>query len=384
MMAIPLVLFWLTAALIGYVYLGYPALLFLLERVRRTRRATFPAVFEPTVSLIISAYNEERRIAAKLDNSLALDYPRDKLEIIVVSDGSRDRTAEITRGYADRGVRLTELPHNQGKACAQNEGVRQARGEIVFFADADCFFPPDTVRMMVRDFAEPRVGCVIGEDVYVDPGASSVNRGQSLYWRYEIWVRQRESNLGNLAMGSGSIMALRRELFEPLDPAISEDFVLPMQCALKGFRTIHEPEAIAEARWELETPERLLRMQIRTITLDTRGLSMCRSILNPVRYPGYAWALLSHKVLRWLAPYFLIAALALNLFLLGEPLYRLTLVAQILFYGLAGLGSLFGRGADRPALIGVPFSFCLINLAALIGIARFVSGKKLASWQPNR
>jgi len=378
------VLFWTTVGLIAYVYFGYPALLWLLSRLKGERPAPPDDDFEPTVSLIIAAYNEEAVIAQKLENSLALDYPPDKLQIIVVSDGSTDDTAEIARDHAAQGVQLVDLAQNVGKASAQNEAVKQTTGGILLFTDAEAFLEPATLRRLVRHFKDGSVGCVVGQVAYLNKGETGTSEGEGFYWRYELFVRRSESGVGNLVMGSGATLAVRRDLFRPLDPAVSEDFVLPMGAALQGYRTVYDPTAIARLRLFQVSPQDMFRTKVRTITLDTRSVFLCRAILNPFRYPLYAWGLVSHKLLRWLVPYFLILLFVANLLLLRRPFYRLTLALQVAFYALAAAGYLWQRRGKPPRVLGIPFSFCLVNVAALVGVARFAMGKRAGRWEPVR
>jgi len=376
--------FWATAAVVAYVYFGYPALLWLLCRFRRPRPLPAAEGFEPTVSLIIAAYNEEQVIAQKIENSLALDYPKEKLEIIVVSDGSTDRTADLVRGYTAQGVRLVDLPQNVGKASAQNEAVKRATGDVLLFTDANVSLLRDAARQLVKHFQDATVGCVIGKVAYTNEDETGVSEGEGFYWRYELFLRGKESYLGNLVAGSGPIMAFRRTLFDPLDPAVSEDFVLPMKAAIKGYRTVYEPGAISRERLFQVSPRDMLKTRTRTTTLDTRSVFLCRALLNPLRYPLYAWGLVSHKLLRWLVPYFLIALLAVNLLLLDQSFYRLALALQLAFYALAAAGYLWQKRGKPPRILGLPFSFCLVNGAALVGVARFALGKKAGRWMPVR
>ena len=375
-------------ALVLYIYAGYPILLTALAKIRTKFRGKPDSQegpeFTPTVSLIIAAYNEEQHIAQKLKNSLALDYPRNKLEIIVVSDGSRDRTANIVREYSDRGVHLVDLSHNVGKAFAQNEAVKTASGDTLLFTDANVALQRDAVRKLVRHFADDGVGCVVGKVTYLNEGETGVGEGEGLYWRYELFLRHKESEVGNLVAGSGPIIAVRRVLFNRLDPAVSEDFFLPMKGAIKGYRTVYEPAAVSSERLFQISPHDMFKTRVRTITLDTRSVFLCRAILNPFRYPLHAWGLISHKVLRWLVPYFLIVIFAANALLLGRPLYHLTLALQVTFYGLAVAGFLWERRGKPPRVLSIPFAFCLVNGAAMVGVMRFALGKKSGQWQPVR
>jgi cellulose synthase/poly-beta-1,6-N-acetylglucosamine synthase-like glycosyltransferase len=369
--------------LILYVYFGYPLLLLALSKLR-TPLLVSKADITPTVSLIIPAFNEEKVIAQEIENSLVLDYPKEKLEIIVVSDGSTDKTNDIVRTFKKEGVKLIALNPNQGKSSAQNRGVAEAHGEILFFTDANVMLRRDTVWRIVSNFKDDRVGCVVGKVSYLNERDTSVSEGEGFYWRYELFLRSKESELGNFAMGSGPIMAIRRNLFKPLDPNVGEDFVLPMQVAMKGYRVVYEPEAISEEVLFQNTPVSMFKSKVRVISKDLRGLFLCRKILNPFCYPLYAWGLISHKLLRWLVPYFLITIFLVNLFLLDHPFYSFVLALQIAFYGLAIMGYLWQKNGKPPRVLGLPFSFCLVNLAALVGVARFVLGRKSGRWHPVR
>lgn len=377
------ILFWVCVSVVAYVYFGYPFLLLILSKLRPAPQVK-KANITPTVSLIIPAYNEEKVIAQKIENTLALDYPEGKLEIIIASDGSTDDTNEIVEAFADRGVKLIVLNPNQGKSNSQNRAVAEAHGEILFFTDANVMLQPDAVQKIVNNFGDDQVGCVIGKVTYLNEGNTSVSEGEGFYWRYELLLREKESKLGNFAMGSGPIMAIRRNLFQILDPDVGEDFALPMWTAIKGYRVIYEPEAISEEILFQNTPVSMFKSKIRIISKDLRGLSLCRAIMNPFRYPLYAWGLISHKLLRWLVPYFLIALFVHNLLLLDHPFYGLTLAIQIAFYAVAFGGYLWQRKGKPPRILGIPFSFYLVNLAALVGVARFVIGKKAGQWEPVR
>ena len=376
------VLFWLLALLIAYVYFGYPLLLLILSKFRPAPPVQ-KADVTPTVSLIIPAYNEEKVIAQKIENALALEYPQDRLEIIVASDGSTDGTNGIVGTFASAGVKLVALNPNQGKSSAQNRAVAEAQGDILFFTDADVMLQPHTVSQVISIFADEKVGCVIGKITYRNEGNTSVSRGEGIYWQYELFLRDKESKVGNFAMGSG-VMALRRELFQPLDPNVGEDFVLPMRVAMAGYRVIYEPDAVTDTILHQTKDRAMFQSKTRVISKDLRGLFLCRTILNPLRYPLYAWGLASHKLLRWLVPYFLLALLAVNLLLLAHLFYRLVLALQVAFYALALAGYLWQRRRKPPRLLGIPFSFCLVNAAALVGVARFVMGRKAGRWTPVR
>lgn len=380
----PYVLLWALIALIAYIYLVYPALLWLFGRWRRGKPSPAGPPFDGTVSLIVAAHNEETTIAAKLENCLALDFPRDRLEIIVVSDGSTDRTVEAARRYAGDNVRVIALPRNEGKAAAQNLGVACSRGELLVFTDADVLLERSCLRRLADRFGDPDVGCVTGRVTYSNTTHTGVFEGESAYWRYELLVRKWESALGILTSGSGALIAIRRPFFTRLDSAVSEDFVLPMQAAIAGRRTVYAPDIVATTVLGQDTPVDMFRTRVRTIGLDTRGVYLCRALLNPFRYPGHAWSLISHKVLRWMVPCFLGLALLANVLVASEPVYLAMLALQALFYLAAAAGCLWAPGSKPPRPIGIPFSFCLINGAALVALIRFAMGRQNPAWAPVR
>ena len=374
--------FWLLAITIFYVYFGYPLSLLIIRKIR-----SVPILqkdnLTPSISMIIPAYNEEKSIGQKIKNSLCLDYPKDKLEIIIVSDGSTDGTNEIVKKFNNENVKLITFETNQGKSAAENAAMKIATGEIFVFSDATGLYNQNALKDLVRPFADSSVGCVVGLVKYENDNTSSVSGGEGLYWKYETFLRRLESEVGNLAMASGSIMACRRFFVETLDEAVGEDFVIPMKAAKKGYLTVFEPSAISMESM-VEKSRDLLRTKIRIITKDLRGLFLCKSILNFFRYPLYAWALISHKLLRWLVPYFLIALFAINLFLLNSIFYFFALILQLSFYAMALIGYLVRRKIMTLWILSGPFSFCLVNAAALIGFAKFLIGKKAGRWVPVR
>ncbi len=377
------VLFWAGIALIVYVYAGYPLLLLLLNRVRGERPVR-RANIEPDVTLIISAYNEEDVIARKLDNSLNLDYPAKKLEIIVVSDASTDKTDDIVRQYADRGVRLLRMPERGGKTVGLNHAVPQARGEIIIFSDANALYDRQVVRNMVRNFADPEVGVVTGESRYLIEDGDTSTESENLYWRYELMLKKLESALGSVVGGDGAIYAIRKSLYRPMQPSDLSDFVNPLQIVAQGYRNVYEPEAFSYEKGG-ESFEKEFRRKVRIVNRAWRGMVSMRRVLNPFRYGWFAVQAWSHKVLRWWIPAFMAMVLFANLMLLGEgPFYQASLLLQGLFYGLALIGSV--RRSTRPMsrLVYIPYYFCLVNWASLRGIIENYFGRTYTTWETVR
>ncbi len=379
-MSLWILVFWIASGLILYTYLIYPAVLWLLTRRTRQPRLSEPAVW-PSVSLVLAAYNEAGVIRAKIDNTLALDYPAERFQFIVVSDGSTDATDEIVAEYAQQGVCALRMPRNGGKTLAQNAGCRLATGDILVFSDANSMYEPQALKELVKPFADPQVGCVCGELHYANPRQAAAGKGEGLYWRYERFLKRHESLLVSALGANGSIYAVRRDLFVELDADIISDFIMPVRVWRNGYRVLYEPGAIAtESAGGSFQAE--FRRRTRIVSRSLRGLWTERAVLNPWTNGYFAMQVWSHKVLRWMVPVFLAVMLAASLALAGAPLYRLILGVQLIFYLLALLGYLFQNRVGRIALLYIPAYFCAINLGALVGIWNFLVGKRYQAWQP--
>src|SRR5438105_7093259 len=261
-MIVAKIIFILSLLLVAYAYAGYPVLIFILSRL--FHRPVHKAEITPKVSLIITAYNEERDIAAKLENTLALDYPADKLEIIVASDCSTDRTDEIARSFARRGVRLHRQAERLGKTAAQNEAVALARGEIILFSDATTLYREDVLRAMLPNFADESVGCVAGRLIYVDPTASGVGRGAKSYWGYETFLKTHESRACSLIGASGCLYAVRRAAYVPMYHEACSDFLIATVMVEQGLRAVYEPDAVCTEETNRRA-DKELRMRVRVI-----------------------------------------------------------------------------------------------------------------------
>jgi cellulose synthase/poly-beta-1,6-N-acetylglucosamine synthase-like glycosyltransferase len=376
------IVFWLSAAALLYTYAGYPLLVALVSVLRpRTQRR---AAFQPTVSVIITAYNEERDLAAKLENTLALDYPQELLEIIVASDCSSDRTDEIVREFASRGVQLYRQPERLGKTTAQNSAVDRARGEILLFSDATTMYRPDVLRAMMPNFADATVGCVAGRLIYVDPTGSSVGRGAVSYWSYETLLKKHESRAGSLIGASGCLYAVRRSAYLPLYPEAHGDFIIATKMIQQGLRTVFEPDAVCTEETNRQVNNEL-NMRVRVIAQTFTDLWRHRQMLNPFRSGFFAVQLLSHKVLRYLVPFFLMIVFAASASLAaGSLFYRIVLATQVIAYVSAALALVLERVGIRSRLLVFPQYFVLANLAAVIALYKLLRGERFARWEPIR
>ncbi|HUQ31819.1 MAG TPA: glycosyltransferase family 2 protein [Pyrinomonadaceae bacterium] len=374
--------FWTGAALLFYTYAGYPLLLALASRLRS--RPVRRGDWQPRVSVIITAYNEELDLAAKLDNTLLLDYPPDKLEIIVASDCSTDRTDEIAREYANRGVRLHRQAERLGKTSAQNMAVEAAKGEVILFSDATTLYQPDVLKVMLPNFADDTVGCVAGRLVYVDPSGSSVGEGARSYWNYETFLKRHESRVCSLIGASGCLYAVRRSAYVPMYPEACSDFLIATKMVEQGLRAVYEPEAVCTEETNKRT-DKEMRMRVRIIAQTYTDLWRHRAMMNPFKSGFYAVQLLSHKVLRYLVPIFLLIIFFSSLALSIRSLfYALAALAQLSFYALAGLSWLMEREGRRNRLLALPQYFVLANLASLVAFYKFLSGERYARWEPIR
>jgi cellulose synthase/poly-beta-1,6-N-acetylglucosamine synthase-like glycosyltransferase len=376
--ALAAALFWASLAGIVYVYAGYPLLLLVLGALKR-RAPRAQEGHAPGLTLVISAYNEEDVIREKIQNSLSLDYPRERLEVLVASDGSTDGTAGIAAEYAARGVRLLHYPVNRGKNATLNDVVPQARGEIIVFTDANGKFQRDALRKLARHFADPRVGCVCGELHYLSGDDNLVARGYNVYWRYDQRLKRLESRLACLLGANGSIFAIRKELYRPLPGFIPNDMVVPIQVAARGYDVVYDPDAVSREAGSQDAPEELARRS----RIIGRGILGVRAVLPEVVASGrplLLWELLSRKLLRYCTPFFFAGLLASNLFL-WTGLYAWALAGQAAFYGAALLGFALRRAGVALRPLSFPLYFVLGNLATATGWWKVLTGRQLTRWE---
>jgi glycosyltransferase involved in cell wall biosynthesis len=366
--------FWAAAAVLVYIYLGYPLVLAVLGRAMARPVARAP--IEPRISLLVAAYNEADVIEAKIRNALALDYPADRLEIVVASDGSTDGTAERAAALADgERVRVIAFPRNRGKLAVLNDTVPQLRGDLLVFSDASSMLAPDALRRLAAVFADPRVGGVSGLYRVVRPGQAALGFQEDFYWRYETYLKRAEAAIHSTLGAHGALYAIRRELYPFPDPrAINDDFVIPFRIVASGYRVVYEPAAVAcEEASEMDGFGR----RVRIMTGNIAQLVEIRRLLRPLR-PLPLFFFLSHKGGRLVTPLAMAALLAANVALAGEPFFRATLALQGFFYVLVALGA---RVRIEPAVLRLPYYFCLINAAALVGCYHALRGGQGVAWK---
>jgi cellulose synthase/poly-beta-1,6-N-acetylglucosamine synthase-like glycosyltransferase len=374
-------LFWSGSALLAYSLAVFPALVVVRGVLFRREHRT--ADITPSVSIIVSARNEESAIGSKLDSLLDLDYPADRREIVVASDGSDDATNVIVEQYAASGIRLLALPR-VGKAAALNAAVAVASGEVLVFSDANSRFASDALRALVAPLADPEVGGVAGDQRYL-PGVGGTSDGERSYWNLDRLLKLSESRAGNAISATGAIYAIRRNLFEPVTDSVTDDFVISTGVIQQGFRLVFAPGAVA---YEPVAPTADVEFgrKVRIMTRGLRAVLVRRALLDPRRHGFYALQLLSHKVVRRLmaVPLLAVCLSALTLWRHG-PLYRAATLLQATFYGAALVGFIArNHPLGRHRAFALPAFFCLVNAASLLAAFNVVRGRRIDRWEPVR
>ena len=370
-----LLLFWLSIFLVFFAYIGYPLSLFtagaFVNREIKFREEVFP-----TLSIILPVYNGERILAAKIENLLDLDYPHDKLEFIIVSDASTDNTAEIVQSYLDARLRFFELPKRTGKAGALNLAVGKANHELLVFTDAAILLEKQALKEIVKPFSDDTVGCVSGEDHI--PGQSS----EGLYGRYELMIRNLESRLSSIVGASGCFYAQRKDICREFPEGMAPDFYSVLKTVEKGYRAVTWPQARGRMGHSHNASLEFNR-KVRTLVRGITALAHMRHLLHVFKYGFFSFELWCHKVLRWCAGLFLIAAFLSNLILIGNLFFLMVMIIQVLFYLAAYIGWKAPIVSECPAIFRIPFFFCSVNLASNLAIFRYVRGVRIEIWEPT-
>lgn len=371
--------FWLSVGFVVYTLVGYQTLLWIISRFRRQEHRREDVT--PAVTVIVVAHNEAATIGEKIQNTLAFDYPRDKLEVVVGSDGSQDATVEIIRSFAGAGVRLVESPERRGKHHIQMLARDVARGEILIFTDASIRMEPNVLRKMVSHFADPAIGCVCSVDQILEPRKGW--RGEHFYVSGEMGLRQLEAQVGSLVSLSGSLFAVRRAVGEEWHPDMSSDFFLALHAVERGYRAVIDPEC--RARLGMVRSQKAERTRkVRTIVHGLVVFFAHLNLLNPLRYGFFSWQLLSHKLFRWLLPFAVLAALISNALLWNAgPFYQVCLLLQLAGYAV-GLASNAGGQLAELGVFKLAGFFIMGNVATLVAWWKFCRGEKLVFWEPSR
>ena len=367
-------IFWIAVAVPIYAFIGYPIMLLALRLV--IHRPVRKAPIRPSVSLLIPAYNEADVIHRKIENSLAIDYPADLLEIVVASDGSSDGTVEIAQQLADgTRVRVLTFPENRGKIATLNASIPELRGEIVVFSDAAALLQRDALRRVIDNFADPEVGAVSGLYRIIQPDEVNIGASEGFYWRYETFLKIQESELGSILGGHGHLHAIRKNLYPyPAPGTINDDYVIPFSVLAKGYRAVYEPSAIVDEEAREMTG---FGRRVRIMAGNIQQLSEIGGLLAPLR-PMELFFFLSHKTARLLVPFAMIAALTANLFLLGSRLYVVLFCGQIAFYALALVGAFRPL---RPKALMLPYYFSMINAAMFFAVYHALTRRRRLAWK---
>ena len=372
------VLFWLLLLLSGYSYFIYPISLAVLISWRARAAAAEAAPGLPSMSLIVTAYNEQGRIRDKLENSLAIDYPG--LEIIIASDCSSDETDRIVGEYANRGVKLVRAGERLGKENAQWCAIQQAQGDIVVFSDVATEIPVEALRRLAGYFADAQVGAVSSEDRFI--GADGVVAGEGAYVRYEMWLRRMESQLAGLVGLSGSFFAARKTMCSEWDIHSPSDFNTALNCARNGCRAITAPDVLGFYK-DLKNPQQEYQRKVRTVLRGMTAIARHRDVLEPARFHLFAFQVWSHKIMRWLVPLFLSLLLLVNIGLAGHgSFYALMLLGQLGFYGVA-LAAHYNENLRQNPAARIIYFFVQVNIAIAHAAYRYFSGKRMTTWQPS-
>jgi cellulose synthase/poly-beta-1,6-N-acetylglucosamine synthase-like glycosyltransferase len=383
-------LFWLFLIILIYTYTGYPLLLLVITRIRKfmepvnKKQASF---FEPNVCLFVTAFNEKDFIRQKVENSLQLDYPKEKVQYLWITDGSDDGTPDLLKEYPN--TEVYHQPERRGKMHAMNRGMKFVKAPIVIFSDTNTILNRGAIRAMTACFSDPQTGCVAGEKRIVEHTADmAAAAGEGLYWKYESWVKQMDAELNSAVGAVGELFAIRRELFQEVEPdTILDDFIISLRIAQKGYKIAYTPNAYAEESASLNVEEELKR-KIRIAAGGIQSLFRLKILLNPFRYGVLTWQYFSHKVLRWtLAPVSLFLLLPVNaiIVLKGDGIfYSIFLYLQLISYLLAFVGWKLENRMLRLKVLFIPYYFVSINYASVLGVFRYIRGKQSVQWEKSK
>lgn len=380
--AILIIIFITAAGFIFYTYIGYPLFVYIFSLL--FSKSIKRGEIKPNVTILITAYNEEKDIRAKLENTLQITYPKEKLEILVASDGSTDKTDEIVKEFASQNIKLFRQEGRVGKTVTQNNAVEQANGEIILFSDATTMYQPNVLQEILPSFADQSVGCVAGKLIYVDLNQTTIGAGAKSYWNYETFLKESESRACSLIGASGCLYAVRKSAYKPMYPEACSDFLIATILYEQGLRTIYEPNAICFEETNNKSNKEM-NMRIRVISQTFTDLWRNRKMMNPFRSGFYAIELISHKLLRYAVPLFLITLFLSNAFLaINSLVFEICFLLQCAFYMMAFVAWIIERNGIRLGVLAIPLYFSLANLASLIGFYKFLRGERYANWEPIR
>ena len=375
------IILWISLFGAIYSYFLYPLLLLAMPR-RKVSQAVFDSTAsQPFISIIVTAYNEASQIEKKILNTLEIDYPIDKREILIASDGSTDATNSIVQQYADKGVRLIEVQERKGKENAQLAAILQAKGNLLVFSDTATIIPPEALQHIVKAFEDPMIGAVSSEDRFISEDGKIA--GEGAYVKYEMWLRRKEAEVKSLVGLSGSFFACRKQICNNWDISVPSDFNTALNCVTQGYVAISSPDVLGYYP-NLKDESKEYQRKLRTVIRGMAAIASKPAVLNPFKMGFFAIEVISHKVMRWLVPWFMLSLLISSLILWQQHiLYTLLLAAQLGFYGLASAGWL-SKAARNHSLIKLPFFFIQVNLAIAHATLQFLSGKRITRWEPSK
>jgi hypothetical protein len=374
-------MFYVFAVFSVYSYFLYPFLLNYTPKRKQQTVADFDKNNLPSASLIITVHNEQERIREKLETSLAIDYPQDRLEIIIASDFSTDDTDSIVESFAEKNIKLVRADERKGKEYAQLCAIRESRGGIIVFSDVATLIPADALRLMVKCFADENVGAVSSEDQFISNDGEIA--GEGAYVKYEMWLRRMESDRAGLIGLSGSFFAARREVCEQWDISVPSDFSVALNCAKQGLVAITCAEVLGIYK-DVKDPSLEYQRKMRTVIRGITAIARHPEVFNPFRMPWFFFQVCSHKLMRWGVPWFMLALAMLTLMLQGQGMiYELALYAQLLFYSLAFAGWV-SLSLRKNALINLVFFFVKTNIALAQATLFYISGKRMTTWTPSK
>jgi len=374
------ILFYTSLFLIFYAYMGYPLSLFFISLLKSNKKRLSNSGYNPYLTLIITAYNEEKRIEKKLENTIALDYPRDKLQIIVASDGSTDKTNEIVKRYDSNGIELLEISERKGKENAQKEAVKKARGEVIVFTDVATYLEPNALKQIVSNFADLSIGCVSSEDKLLDKNGKP--GGEGFYVRYEMWLRRLESKVNSLVGLSGSFFAARKEVCQDFSGEMQSDFRTVLSSLKMGMKGVSDPKSIGYYQ-DVSDEEKEFTRKVRTVL---RGLTVFfkhLEFLNFLKYGFFSYQYLCHKLIRWLVPAFLFIVFVSNFILAWKSdLFLGLFLAQLGFYVWAILGWKV-KSLIKGGLFKIPVYFLIVNASIFVAWWKYLKGERVIMWTPS-
>ena len=392
---IPELIFWLLLFILFYTYIGYGLILYLILKIKNLLffkpNPEPDDLFEPNVCLFVTAYNEKDYVKQKVENSFSLDYPKEKIQYLWITDGSDDGTPNILRKYSS--LEVHHLPERRGKMHAMNRGVKFVKAPIIIFSDTNTILGKNSIREIVAKFRNEKTGCVAGEKRIIEKDAdAAAGAGEGIYWKLESWVKRMDAELNSAVGAVGELFAIRTELFEDVETdTILDDFMISLRIAQKGYSIAYTPNAYAEETASLNVSEELKR-KIRIAAGGIQSLLRLKSLLNPFKFGWFSWQYFSHKVLRWtLSPVSCFLILPVNFIIVWQQngwqnlqFYSVMLYLQILFYLLAAVGWYFENKKLHLKLLFVPYYFLFINYASIRGIFRYFKGKQSAAWEKSK